>query len=317
MARSEKLYRLTIGSPLIIPESYFVPFKNETFQPIDLESFYNKEDPNGYIFTRHQIQFTIKTGSSTTTTNTASITLFNLEDDVVEYLEANSNNNIVCVLEAGDNEQGLSDLFRGTVQAVQDDFTTVDRKTKLLLTDGGVNARNAYTVRSYPRNTPYDTILRDLTFDLKFPISTQTVVAGQLKTPTSYNGNTFEILTKLLPNLGYNFSVQQGLAKVTPKDSRVRREASFISKETGLLGKVNAEVNDTKSTSTTAGQNSKGINFVCLLDAAIQPEETVYVQDGKYDGAFKVLSVVFEGDYEGNSWFCQVKAVEVEGVIDG
>ncbi|CAH9012797.1 putative Phi92_gp137 [Vibrio phage 249E41-1] len=316
MARSTILYRMVIGDPLKVADGFEVPLKNEKFPTIALGDYYDKgAKPNAYEFTKHQIVFNCRLSSTTSNANSAKITLYNLDDNVVSYLEANNNNNLVCVLEAGDNEQGLGQIFAGTLVNVLDNFSGNDRRTQLTVTDGGFNIKNAFTVRSYPRNTEYSTIIQELNRDMRLPFSTFGAIKGRTLTPLSFYGKTHGILTTELPKLGFNYSIQKGSISLIPETKRVEKEVSFISKETGLIGKVVLDNSDDKSVAGQASQKSSGISFTCLLDSALAPDETVYVRDGQYDGAYKIVSVNFDGNYEGNSWVSTVQAVETDGVV--
>lgn len=315
MARSRILYNFIIGRPLSVPNNYFVPSTLKQ-KKIILEEFYDDKDPNAYLFDNHQIVFSGTKSSTKKEDNKCHVTLFNLDDDTVNYLEANAGNNLVAILRAGDNETGLLDIFKGTVKRVEDSFPDQDRRTKIILTDGGFNTTNARTVRSYQRGTPKKKIIEDLVEDLRLPVSRIEGVEGEIQSPISLVGSTINMLQKAAPNVfNLNVSVQNGAVSILPKNSRLRKEASYISAETGLIGVVSAYNDDTKSNDKSSGQQSKAIRFQCLLDGNILPDESVYVKDGKYDGAYKVTEVNFDGDFEGNSWVCEVIATKTNEVI--
>lgn len=316
MGRDNRIYNFTIGKPLKVSDDFFVPLKNENFPTIALEDYYDKDDPNAYLFSEHNIVFSASKSSLKQNTNSCRVTLYNLDDDVVKYLQLNSSNNLVAILEAGDNETGLLTIFKGTVIAVTDDFTTQDRKTIIHITDGGFNVKNAFTVRSYPRNTPKETIIQDLAKDLKLPFQKLSGVSGNIQRPMSLFGNPYEILKKQgVPVFDTNVSIQNGALSAVPFKSRVRREASFISQDTGLVGRVSYYNDDTKSQSNTSSTASRSIQFTCALDGAIYPDESVYVKDGDFDGAYKVVDVKYEGNLWGDPWFNTVIAVETDGII--
>jgi len=315
MARSKILYEFIIGKPIEVSDNFQTPLRNETFATIALDDFFDENDTNAYKFTNHQIIFNCKLSSENSSANNAMVTLVNLTDDVVEYLESNANNNLVCTLSAGDNEQGIGRIFAGTVTNVRDDFSTNTRRTQLVISDGGFNIKNAFTVRSYPRNTSQSKIIQDLNKDMRLPFSTFGATEGRTLTPLSFYGSTHGILTTELPKLGFNYSIQKGVMNVTKVDTRREQEVSYISKTSGLIGKVVTDQSDNKSSPLRKDQNSEAISFMCLLDYTIAPDETVYVKDGKFDAAYKVLAVTFDGDYEGNSWVCQVRAVQTDWAI--
>ena len=100
------------------------------------------------------------------------MTLYNLDSDLLKYLQSNSGNHLVCILEAGDNAQGLKQIYKGTISNVKITDDDADNYVKLTITDGGLNVKSAFTVRGYPKNTPYKQIIQDLTGDMKLPVGT-------------------------------------------------------------------------------------------------------------------------------------------------
>lgn len=313
MARSKILYEFIVGKPLEVNDDFQVPLRTGQ-STIILDEFLNENDSNAYKFTDHQITFNCKL-SNDPSANNARATLFNLEDTVVDYLSANANNNLVCVLKAGDNEQGIGRIFVGTVTNVKDNFMADTRRTELTIGDGSVNIKNAFTVRSYPRNTPKSKIIKDLGDDMRLPTTTLGEVEGKTLTPISLYGNTHKILSEELPKLGFNFSIQKGGLNVTKVNTRKEVEVSYITEDTGLIGRVVTYIDDNKSSPLKKDQNSEAISFTCLLDYSLAPDETIYVKDRDFDGAYKVTNVTFDGDYEGNSWTCQVIASVTEGEL--
>ncbi|AGH32059.1 baseplate hub [Vibrio phage PWH3a-P1] len=314
--RTEILYRFTIGKPLKLPEGAFTPYKfDEAPAIISLNDYFDTEDPfNSYIFTQHQIQFNVNMDSSSKI-NSSYVTLFNVDEEVINFVTTNHNNNLVCILEAGDNEQGLKEIFKGTITAAQKIDDTQDTQLKMNLADGSVNAKNAKTVRTYPRGTTYETILRDMNKDMKLPISSFAGVEGRLLNPVTFAGNTHQIMEKLSDTLGVSYSIQNGVTSIIPYRSYKKVEVSVITPTSGLLGNIQKSVDDSRSGQSSASMDSNSIQFMCLLDGALKPNETVYVDDGDIAGAYKITSIKFSGDYEGNDWTCSVKAAKVDGVL--
>ena len=314
--RTEILYRFTIGKPLKVDKDFFIPYKNESFPTIALDEYYDVEDPyNSYIFTRHQIQFNVDMDSSSKV-NSSKVTLFNVDEEVINYVTTNHNNNLVCILEAGDNEQGLKEIFKGTVTTAQKIDDTQDTLLKITLGDSVVSAKNAKTIRTYPRGTTYETILKDLNRDMKLPLSMLAGIEGRLLNPVTFAGSSHQVLESLSNKLGLSYSIQNGVTTIIPYKSYKKKEVSIITPDSGLIGKIKKAVDDSKSGVSNAGEDSSNIQFMCLLDGALKPTETVYVDDGDIVGAFKITSIKFSGDFEGNDWTCAVKAAKVDGVLE-
>ena len=318
MARTRILYRFTVGIPLDLSEDFFAPLEygsTEERQLLKLEDYYDTEGSNSYIFTEHQIRFTIRM-SDKSSPNLGHVTLYNLDDALLNYLQANSGNHLACILEAGDNEQGLKQICKGTVSSVKISDNDTDNWVKIGITDGGLNVKSAYSVRGYPRGTPYKTVVADLASDLKLPVGILEGVGGTLPSPLSLMGSTHSILEDQLLQQGIDYSIQNSVINILPQFYRKATEVSVITKDTGLLGRITAMVDDTTSTNTTKGSDSEAVSFRCLLDGTLSPTETVYLQDREFDGAYKLTSVVFYGDFEGNLWVCDCIAKPTDGFLD-
>lgn len=316
MARTNILYRFTIGKPFKVDSNYFTPYKTEE-KPVKLLSeFYNTDNPyNSYIFTDHQITFDVKM-SDEPNPNVGHFTLTNPDKEVVDYVTNASGENIVCILEAGDNEQGLIKIFEGTAvnaYKIEDD---TEVKLKMSLGDASVNTQNAKTVRTYPRGTKYETIMKDLRTDLMLPIAKFSGVVGEIPSAIVLSGSAHDIMKKLAPSLQVDYSIQNGEINIVPWRRQVKKEVSVITPTTGLLGKIRKGVDDKSSSSTTKAPSSDTIEFTCLLDGALKPTESVYVDDGEIAGSFRIKAVSFQGDYEGGVWICNVKAFRTEGVLE-
>lgn len=318
MARREILYRFTVGKPLKLPENYFAPREYgspEELKTILLSDYYDTEGNSSYIFTKHQIRFTINM-SDKPSPNIGSVTLFNLDNTLMDYLKGNSGNNLVCILEAGDNDQGLKQIYKGTVSKVDIQESDTENFAKITITDGGLNVKSAYSVRGYPKGTPYKTIIKDLAGDLKLPLGTLEGVGGNTPSPLNLMGGTHSILERQLLQQGIDYSIQNSVINILPQFYRKAQEVSIITAKTGLLGRITPIVNDAGSTSITQSSDSESVGFRCLLDGSLSPTETVYLQDREYDGAYKITSVSFHGDYEGNMWFCECIAKPTQGILD-
>lgn len=312
--RTQIFYQFTIGKPLDISEA-FEPVSNKTYNPISIEDRVDKEEADAYLFSEHDMMFKVRKSNKDKAVNKMEITLFNLDDDAVNYLTTNSGNNLCTIFDVGDDDTGLSELFRGTVTSVVDNFNDQDRKTKVTIEDGKVNVQNANTIRTYPAGTEFATIIREVCQDLQMPLGTITGISGTLKRGISIYGNTMSSLQNLVKRFDAEISIQDGYVEVFPKTLRLGTEVSFLSAESGLVGTVNALTKDVSSTANAVSSESSSISFSCLLDASIKPNATVYVQDGNYDGAFKVNTVTSTGSTRQANWLCAVEASETSGVI--
>lgn len=319
MFRTSIQYKFTVGKPVNVEKDYFTPLVNEKYGVVSLDEFLNINNPaQSFIFENHQIQFSVNMDNKSKP-NASYITIYNVDSVIEKYFKANKGANIACRLEAGDNIQGLKLIAEGTVTKVEYKDDTENNTLKLTLGDGVIAAKNAKTVRTYPRGTSYKKVLKDLSGDLKIPVGLfSDTISGNLVNPVSLVGKTHDLIDGIAKALKHDYSIQNNKFSLIPQDRRVEKQVSVITKESGLIGRVSLETNDTEGTSTAkAKSDTYSIKFSCLLDGSLKPNETVYVKDGDYNGAFKITSVHFEGDYEGNKWLCHVIADKTQGVLVG
>lgn len=339
-------YKLTIGAVLNVRdllgtgpdyESRGIPFKKQ----IDLNTYAQREETSSnkaFLFTDHQIQFSISKDDSSDP-NDSTITLFNLSDNTVNYMEQNYENHVVVKLEAGYVNDQIKLLFLGTLKRMEDNFEGETRKTTLYLTDGSSNTQEAYSSRSYPKGTSHNVIANDLIQDLGLPKGQISNFSAINKTTSSraMSGNTHQLLKNLCSQNNHDYHIQDGTVNIIPTDKRLKKQCAYLTPDTGLIGSPEPiadpkqkAITRTKPTGTStvdkngnitwhkAGKpktyNLGGVTFKCLLDGAISVGASVYIKSKNYDGAFKVTKVQHEGDYEGNSWTttCDAYAVESE-----
>ena len=314
--RTEVLYEFIIGESLQI-YSNFSPLKVNIAEyfPIYLEDYVDYDNPSAYLFNAHDCSFKVTKTNNNDRLNSLVMTLFNLDDDVVDYLSTNSGNNLVAILRVGDNEVGLSKLFQGTVTKVKDDNSNTDRVTTITVSDGKVNTQNAFSLRTYDTGTPRKTILADLIKDTQLPIGTTVEVEGNILRPKSLQGKTMDLIDKLFVMDDLDVSIQDGNIEVINKRYRKDEQVAYISMETGLIGKPSPLVKDASSTKDNVSANSSGVRFQGFLDTSVRPNATVYLKDGKFDGAYKVTNVVYTGSTRKNNWMYKAEGIETQGVI--
>jgi len=307
-------YKLRFGTPVNVSK---LTNESSTFTtPIDLDKNIQtaKDKKNAYELTTHQISFTI-TKDNTKDPNKAEITIFNLDDDLVNYINNNINHTLAIILEAGYVGE-IKTIFKGTVAKIADTWDRGTRETKLRCTDGGINVGEAMSSRSYPAGTPVKNVIRDLSADLGTTVGS-IEIDTELKTfnaPVSFVGSTASQIGKLTDSINHNFSIQDGATYVTPRDKRLPQQSAYLSYETGLkkdpepLSQGNKKNKKNKTP-------SDGVGFTCQLDGSILPESTVYVKGRSYEGALKVTKVTHSGSFEESDWTTRVEAVKIDATI--
>lgn len=325
--RTKIIYRFTLGNPIDVSKDLTpLPPDKKAYNPLAVYDNIDPENPNGYVFTNHNIVFSCKKTSKPSTTNSLEVSLYNLDDSIIEHLKINRGNNMLAMLEVGDNSNGLKSLFTGTVAKVVDNNNKETRITRLTLKDGAVNKNNAFTIRTFEKGTKLVDIIRDVSKDLQLPFGqfddkqieealTEDGFSLTIDSPRSIYGKSIDFLKTLLPKRNISVNVQDLELNVVPLKRSKKENVAYISKNTGLLGRVSNVVDDIKSKASDPSVSKDSISFNCLMDASIKPDVSVYVKDGNFEGSYKVTSVRYVGNYEGNQWICQVVASRTDAYL--
>lgn len=322
MKATERTYTLVFGRPVYIGE-----------KPVNIESYTKKtaNGANGFEVKDLHMEFDIKKDNSKEP-NKGYITVYNLSDETVNYLDANQRENLAVMLHAGYNgDEKL--VFSGTVEFVEDKFDDETRQTKLILGDGTLNLFSAQTSRSYRKGTKLDTVMNDLISDLKLPKG-RVISFGDatLQHSMAFTGTASQNLANLARNTNSNFSVQDGAVYWTREGSRFANTMFEISEEGGMIGSPSpknpekgkkAKAKKTVKKPTAASSDDKkakpqedvGMTVTTVLNGAILPESTVYLNSKRYKGFYKVINVKHKGGYEGGEWTTELGLAETRGVM--
>lgn len=296
-------YELRFGLPVTITEDWFSPARPSNDKIIEFNDF-----PDTYLITDHHIDFTISqivgTGSKTNT-----VTIYNLSDEIVDYLKENVQAKIPLELKAG----YLGDIkliFKGTIEQFVDENHTETRKTSLSLADGGINLKEAVSSRTYSKGTPASTIVSDMLSDLGLPKAEGTNLtfsSGDTIRGSMYvTGKTSDSLWKLGKDFGFDFTVINGNAYIVPKDKSSGTLSPLISYNSGLVSSISPYVDGNGK--TTGSTTKPQIKFTCLLNGDLIPTSRCKVEEENYSGTYKIIEAVHKGSYEGSEWTTEVTA---------
>lgn len=326
MRAMERTYTLVIGRPVYIGE-----------KPVNIEKYANTNKGDAYKITDLHMEFDIKKDNSKEP-NKASITVYNLSEDIVNYLETNQRESLAVMLHAGYNNNELL-IFSGTIEYVESQFPDETRTTKLILGDGTLNLTTALTSRSYRAGTSMDSILNDLITDLKLPKGRIVPFSGTTAQHSmAFSGTASQNLANLAKNTGSTFSVQDGAVFWTREGSRFSSSMFEISEEGGMVGvpspkqpssaKKAIKKRAKDAATVAAGKTVKtpkekeydiredvGLTVTVLLNGAILPESTVYLNTLKYKGFYKVAELRHSGGYENGDWYTEMGLVETRGEL--
>lgn len=319
-----RTFKMTIGKPVYIGD-----------KATNISDYTNRSASDAYVVSNGtgsaHIEFEIKKDNSKDP-NKGYVTLFNLSDETVSYLDANQRESIAIILEAGFDGQNQM-LFSGTVEFVQDKWDGHTRQTKMILGDATTNIMTAQTARSYKKGTPLDTVLNDLISDLKLPIGKIIKFGSRtLQQSMAFTGNAANNLDRLARNTGSTFSVQDGAVYWTTQGKRFGNAVFEISAESGMhdsptpqnpepakrrLEKKSKSKKKKKTTGPTRAEikEDAGLVVVTELNGAIIPESTVYLKSIKHTGFYKVVYLTHKGSLEGGDWITEMGLAETRGGI--
>lgn len=321
MSRKRRSYSLIFGAPLTLDEDFFISplTRGNTASTITLEDYYSATNTkSATLITKHNISFKVQ--KSEGVNNKAEVTIDNLSKNSRAYLTSHKNSNLVVVLKVGYGDENKL-LFQGTMTDCSIIDTGNTSKTKLSLTDGGLNTSSAYSTRVYPKGTKVKRVVEDLITDLACPIGNSAYVNSSdvLADYYSIYGETNRALQRLLSAFGYVGTIDNGAYTILPIGKQASVQASYISPTSGLLGRVTyidkkSKPSEKTATSTASKQR---IRFTCQMDATLSPQRTVWVEDEStnVNGAFKIEKSNFSGSFESGLWTTTVEAVSLDAII--
>lgn len=308
-------YRLRFGTPVNLQKNLSI---NSAFTlPVDLDENIQTSQGRGNAFelTTHQISFTIKKDNNKEP-NSADISIYNLDDNLVNYIANNIENYLVIILEAGWEPNEIKTVFKGTVSKIIDKWKGETRNTTLKCSDGAMNVKEAVTSRTYPQSVSYKKVFTDLAADLGTPIGRIEVLPDvpNFTGSPAFLGGTSNQISNLADSINHSYSIQDGSIYILPKNKRLPQQSAYLSEETGLKeGPDPLSQSEKKSKKNKTPAN--GISLECQLDGAIIPESTIYVKARNYDGAFRVTKVTHKGSYEESEWTTSVEAIPIDATI--
>lgn len=318
MERKFRFYRLTIGKPIIVHKQYFSPRQTDEQRHLDLETFYNRADNNGFVIESSidgscfALSFDCNRESKTNAE--CSIDIHNLDDEITRYIIDNSEDDLLVKLEAGYVGE-VKRIIEGTVTMAHDSWSKETRTLSLVVADANVNKRDAYTVRSYGKNTPVDKIVKDCVSDMG--LKTGVIVRPEpypvTKVPVSWAGNPNEIIHTLAKQYKHVFTINDQHVYFTPKDKMLKQTVAYLSAGTGLID--NATRKKKRKKKKKSKDEDDLITVKSQLDGSIFPDQSVWVKDNTIDTAIKVKKCRLKGSFPKGDWICLIDGSPLEATI--
>lgn len=295
-----------IESPLAVP--------NNTQSPQELSTYVDTKFGEGLQLTDYHIEFEIS--KTKEAGKESKITIYNISDLVLRYLEAKKDDAPILILKAGYQDTDLNLLFQGEIFNVSDEFQGTTRKTTLLLKSGFRSMGEAFTTRSYRRGTQASVIVRDLIADLKLPEGTiyyDELDSIIIEKPVIQNGKTIDILRQLSNFLEANAYFEDGVVNILPKNY-VERDGRFVFdiNVDNLIGSPTFKSDSTTKQEKQAG-NKGSIKIKTTLNGAYQIGNLISLTSRFHTGVYEIESIVHSGSYEGSTWESDLEIKPVGG----
>lgn len=244
--------------------------------------------------------------SITSSFNDGIITVYNAKESTRNDILKKGNS---VILKAGYNDEGIGTIFSGVIIESVTNFNDTEWVTEIKAIDIG-NNKNGLEFEvfqfSYKKDTPFITVLNDVSNSLNLNISGLSNVTETLKDGFSYGGNIKGLLNQI-----------KGILKLNNKDLYFdnnemvifnigNRSSKFevvrITEKSGLIGNIGKTLDENTKKTT--------INFTTLLNYKIQPNGLMNINTQKVKGNYYVDKVVFTGDNMGGDFFSEVEASE-------
>ncbi len=224
------------------------------------------------------------------------VTIYNLSEDSINEIKKQG----YCIVNAGYREMGnKACVVSGDIEDVTTDWEGLDKVTKIKVSDGGKEWRQAKLNKTYAEGTKASLIMQDLCGVLGYE-----VVEIKPKEDITYKlgktikGYCSDSLKKLVKDTKSKMYINK--KRITIRDEKKGNDIGFLlNSETGLVG--NPTLNKDDSGDKTDLRNSekkkkknkeekKTWKVICLLNAKIETDSIVKIESKTCNGQFRVVS---------------------------
>lgn len=250
--------------------------------------------------------------------NDASITLYNLSEDTINYIQQDNLAVFLFVGYSGNNKL----LFQGITQEIDTDdrMRGSDRKTTIKCVPADSLVYSPSISKTFPANTTPRQIINYL-------ISQSTTLSRASfnsknvdeRFPFGYpvSGTPKQILNELARDFNFTYNIDGKrlyVADVNRYQSPNSVERAFvISPSTGLVGVPSFASADGKKTKDDTTRKS-GVKFTALCNALIKPGSAVSIKDTTINGIFRVNSAEYKGSWrDSNTWYVECWCSKLSG----
>lgn len=237
--------------------------------------------------------------------NTAEITIDGLTN---EHRESISAKKAPLVRLAVGYKDSLTQIFYGSLIHVSHEMTDATIRTTLSTGDGIEQYRKARIFASFGPKTSTAIVMQALLKNLglkrgnadKFITTLKTGVKADIYlSGAAFAGSAAQELTHLTRSAGLDWSIQDGAIQIVDKNKAIDKFAilleSSAGKNTGLIGSPSI--------------SNKGVcSGKCLIQPDMYPGRQIEVKARFVQGRFRLEKVSYNGDTEGQDWYCEFEA---------
>ena len=224
------------------------------------------------------------------------VTIYNLSEDSINEIKKQG----YCIVNAGYREMGnKACVVSGDIEDVTTDWEGLDKVTKIKVSDGGKEWRQAKLNKTYAEGTKASLIMQDLCGVLGYEIveikPKEDITYKLGKTIKGYCSDSLKRLVKDTKSKMYI-----NKKRITIRDEKKGNDIGFLlNSETGLVG--NPTLNKDDSGDKTDLRNSekkkkknkeekKTWKVICLLNAKIETDSIIKIESKTCNGQFRVVS---------------------------
>lgn len=224
------------------------------------------------------------------------VTIYNLSEDSINEIRKQG----YCIVNAGYREMGnKACVVSGDIEDVTTDWEGLDKVTKIKVSDGGKEWRQAKLNKTYAEGTKASLIMQDLCGVLGYEvveINPKEDITYKLgKTIKGYCSDNLKRLVKDTKSKMYI-----NKKRITIRDEKKGNDIGFLlNTETGLVGNPTLNKNDSEDkTDLRESEKEKKKNkeekktwkVTCLLNAKIETDSIVKIESKTCNGQFRVVS---------------------------
>lgn len=258
---------------------------------------FGKRGEKGVKAENLRIKFTIGKTSSTSS-NKASITVFNLTPDSRGILDSKDDIQIILEIGYGNN---LDTLFIGDMVRSETKKSGPDLITVIEIGDGQKALDESKLDKSYEAGIDLKIVMEDVIDTLKQTANIEVGTLDKIKQDIAQNGYSVSgpakiVLEQLLEKQGLEYSIQDNELQILSSTEAIDTEAILLTPETGLIG--------------IPIKKEEGIEFKALLQTTkMRPGKSIQIQSNTHNGIFRIRDIKFVGDTHGQQWFAMGIAI--------